>query len=318
MTGPGDGRAPAVVLGPEDRSQPAGRVFALALEGLLEDFRRHEPAVVEGRDADALHDYRVALRRTRSVLAAGKRVYPAEELELLRALTAGLAAVTSPVRDLDVLLGEFDEYASALSRHCEQGLALLREELQRTRAAAHGELVASIEGDTHPVLLRRWQVMASVHRIGGGEPGPDALRPAGEVVDELIGHAFDRSVRRGGRLLASEDPADWHELRKRLKRLRYLMASFGGLYPEGAFDPMPEQLSKLQDRFGALQDHVAQSATIEASGLRLGGRAALAAGAMSAELHRRIERDLRRCRKSWTAMESKDVRRSVRKALHRD
>lgn len=318
MRGPNEAGTQPVELGPEDRHQPAGRVFALVLDTLLAEFRRHEPAVLAGDDADALHDYRVALRRTRSILKAGARVYPPEELELLAALTTGLAAATSPVRDLDVLLDALDGYAEPLAEELHDGVDLLRTELGRRRATAHAELVARIRGDSHPVLVRRWQVMASVHRLGGSEPGPDALRPTGEVTDELIAGAYRRVVDKGGKRLASDDRARWHDVRKRLKRLRYLVAAFAPLYPEGAFEPMLDELSTLQDRFGALQDHVVHADLLESVGTDLGGRAALAAGALSDVLHHRVRKDLRKCRKRFDRLESKPVRRAMRRTLAGD
>lgn len=316
MTGSADGGSGArVALGPDDRDQPAGRVFALVLSDLLATFRRHEPAVLAGDDVEALHDYRVALRRARSLLAAGKAVYPAEELELLRALTASLAATTSPVRDLDVLLERWDDLARSVPPFLEPGANDLLAELERRRAVAHGELVASIRSDAHRALVRRWQVMASVHRIGGGEPGPAALRPAGEVVDELLVRAYERSLEHGGRLVESDDPADWHRLRKRLKRLRYLLMAFDDLYVEGALDPLPKELAKLQDRFGDLQDDVAHCELVTSVGRELGGTAALAAGALAGELHRRVLEDLERCRDRWPRLGRKKVRRAVEGAV---
>lgn len=315
MTGSVDGRGAAVALGPDDRTQPAGRGFALVLGDLLDELRRHEPAVLAGDDPDALHDYRVALRRARSLLAAGRAVYPAEELELLRALTASLAAATSPVRDLDVLLERLGELTSELPPGLEAGAERLGEELAARRSAAHAELVELIRSDAHQALLRRWQVMASVHRIGGSDPGPNALRPIGEVVDELLAGAYRRVEHHGDRLVASEDPADWHRLRKRLKRLRYLLAAFGTLYPEGSLDPLPRELVRLQDRFGALQDHVAHCRLVTGVGAELGGDAALAAGALAAVLHQQVRRDLRRCREQWPRFGRKKVRRAVERSV---
>jgi len=315
MTGSDDGRGAPVALGPGDREQPAGRVFALVLADLLAEVRRHEPAVLAGDDVEALHDYRVGLRRARSLLAAGRDVYPPEELELLRALTAELAAATSPVRDLDVLLQSYDELAEHVPPALGDGSERLRAELARRREDAHGELVAKIRSDAHQVLLRRWYVLGSVHRIGGSDPGPAALRPTGPIVDDLICRAYQRALRRGDRLIASDDPADWHRLRRRLKRLRYLVAAFAALYPEGSLDPLQKELRKLQDRFGALQDDVAGGELVTRVGAELGGDAALAAGAVAGELHRRTREDLRRCRDRWPRLGRKKVRRALEQAL---
>ena len=89
-------------MGPEDRSQPAGRVFALVLDAQLVDLRRHEPAVRRDEDPIHLHDHRVALRRARSLVSAGRDVFPDAHLasisggtDLCGCLVAG--DPTSPV-----------------------------------------------------------------------------------------------------------------------------------------------------------------------------------------------------------------------------
>lgn len=314
MTGVSEGRGRTVELEPEDGDQPAGRIFALVLDELLEELRRHEPAVRAGDDPDALHDYRVALRRARSILRAGERVYPPEELELLRALSAELSDATSPVRDLDVLLESFERYAGDVAHELDSGVEQLRAELESMRSGARSRLLAFLDGDEHPVLLRRWQVMASVHRLGGSDPGPDALRPAGEVSGELILHAYERLVRGSRRRLESPDPADWHKVRKRAKRLRYLVTAFAPVHPPGAYDELTDLLPKVQDRFGRLQDHVEHARLLEDAGLRLGGRAALAAGAICDGLHHAAHRDLVASRKKMAKLRTKQVRRSVERA----
>ena len=315
MTAQSEGGSRTVDLEPADGAQPAGRVFALVLDELLEELRRHEPAVLAGDDPDALHDYRVALRKGRSIMRAGARVYPPEELELLRALSAELATATSPVRDLDVLLGSFDDYSKGVSCELEDGVEQLRGELRTLRSRAREHLLEVLAGDQHPVLLRRWQVMASVHRLGGSEPGPDALRPARDVSGELIAEAYSRLVRGSRRRLDSEDPADWHKVRKRAKRLRYLVTAFAPVHPPGTFDELSDRLPKLQDRFGRLQDHVEHARLLEDAGLRLGGRAALAAGAVSDDLHHAAHRDLEGSRKQMAKLRGAKVRRSVERAL---
>ena len=315
MTGVSEGRGRTVELQPEDGDQPAGRIFALVLDDLLEELRRHEPAVRAGDDPDALHDYRVALRRARSILRAGARVYPPEELELLRALSAELADATSPVRDLDVLLGSFDRYTRDVACELEGGVEQLRSELQSLRGRARAHLLEVLDSDQHPVLLRRWQVMGSVHRLGGSDPGPDALRPAREVSGELVLQAYERLVRGSRRRLDSADPSDWHKVRKRAKRLRYLVTAFAPVHPPGAFDELTDLLPTVQDRFGKLQDHVEHARLLEDAGLRLGGRAALAAGAVCDGLHHAAHRDLEGSRKKMAKLRTKRVRRAVERAV---
>ncbi|MCX6524903.1 MAG: CHAD domain-containing protein [Actinobacteria bacterium] len=71
-------------LGVEDRQQPAARVLALLLADNLQQFRSFESGVLSDLDTEQLHDYRVSLRRARSLLSSGRSVFPgAQRKELL-------------------------------------------------------------------------------------------------------------------------------------------------------------------------------------------------------------------------------------------
>ena len=290
-------------LGPEDRDQLAGRVFAVVLEEQLAEFTSHEDGVRRGDDPEALHDYRIALRRARSLLSAGGDVYPAEELELLEALAERFAAATSILRDLDVLIEDFDDHVEVIAPSLRDGAMDLLAELRANRALRHKGLVAEIDGDLHATLLRRWQTMATVYRLGGSEPGPDAMRRSGQVVDDTIRSAV-RSLRKAGKKArGTDDPARWHKVRKRLKRVRYLITLFGPLYEPGAFDETLKAMRKLQNRLGALQDSVAQPLLIAEAGAAAGGRAGLTAGAMCQVAHGAAPDAIDRCAAAWESFD---------------
>lgn len=305
-------------LSVEDRVQPAARVMALLLEAHLEQFRRREARVRGGEDPEDLHKFRITIRRTRSLLAAGKKVFPPEELALLAAMTEQLALLTSPVRDLDVLLADLDALVDDVAEQLQDGLPSLRQELERRRDEARAELTAALEGDFSGVLHRRWQAMASVYRVGGSEPGADALRPIGEVADRAVRQAYRRLRTQGRRALASQLDEDWHVVRKRIKRVRYLLMDFEPLYPEGSFDRVLGELAELQDGFGELQDHIARVAHLESAGLAVGGRAALLAGALMDRLTNQTPDARRAAVAAWERFDRPKVRRHLRQALSED
>jgi CHAD domain-containing protein len=300
--------------GPEDRAQPAGRVFALVLSELLEDFRFHEQQV-RADDVEALHQHRVALRRARSLLAAGRRVFPPEELELLRALGAEYAAATSPVRDLDVLLDGLDARLARVPARLRDAGPELRAAIEACRDHHRAGLGSVMDGELHLTLVRRWQALGSVYRVGGSEPGPDARRPAGEVVDELLVGELRRVRRAGRRASSSDDPEHWHLLRKRLKRLRYVLAAVAPLYPEGAFDGFARRLRRLQDGLGELQDHASHATWFERIGAAAGGRAGLCAGALVVVIEQDTAATLQRCRAAWARFDRPKLRRSFLAAV---
>jgi CHAD domain-containing protein len=312
-------RTGAVVteLSARDRDQPAGRVFAMLLESHLQSFRAREAGVRSGQDPEDLHQFRVALRRARALLAVGHRVFPEEEGALLSALMQQFATLTSDVRDLDVLLEGFDGRVAELTPRLRTGAPELEARLRARLAASRSELLAAIDGDMYPVLLRRWQTLASVYRVGGGEPGPDARRAAGQVVDELLAHEDRRVRRQARRARRSDDVAEWHRLRKRVKRYRYAVSDVAPLCAQGRPKRLARALARLQDRLGELQDGVAIAEVLEAEGTRGGGPAALTAGALIERTVVAAEDDRERALAAWRHYDRPALRR-VRAELRGD
>ena len=58
----------------------------------------------EQLDTEFLHDFRVALRRTRSLLGQIRDVFPAAAVEHFSSEFSWIGRLTGPPRDLDVLL----------------------------------------------------------------------------------------------------------------------------------------------------------------------------------------------------------------------
>ena len=73
-------------------------------------------ATLADADLEFLHDFRVAIRRTRSVLREMRGVFAPDDLERVRASFKWLQDQTSATRDLDVYLREFEELRSDGSR----------------------------------------------------------------------------------------------------------------------------------------------------------------------------------------------------------
>lgn len=317
LDGPtGAGHAP-----PDDpRGRPALEVMAGALGGYLLDLRAHEVGTLDGTDPEELHDLRVALRRARSVLWGGRRVFPAEELELLRSLLAWAARPTSAARDHDVLAADLPGLVDRLPAALQRGAGPLGRELADRRVAAHGKVVEMVTGTRWPVLVRRWDAMAARGAdggvVGGGPAGPDAGRPAGRVVGGVLDRSL-RRVRRSGRAaLRSDDRDEWHRLRKDLKRFRYLLAAFDGVYPPGSVDPVVRELAGLQDVLGRLQDRHVQASMLTDAGVAAGGWAAVTAGALAERLRRDEDRAHRRCHRAFRDFERSDVRAELAHLLH--
>ena len=84
--------------------------------------RRNEAGIIADIDTEFLHDYRVALRKIRSVLSLFKGVYSDAQTQDLKARFSSLMAPTGPLRDLDVYLLERGEFYDLLPASLHGGL----------------------------------------------------------------------------------------------------------------------------------------------------------------------------------------------------
>ncbi|MET0326184.1 MAG: CHAD domain-containing protein [Ilumatobacteraceae bacterium] len=245
---------------PLDGELPALDGFRLVLDNLRHAMVDNRPGTIDDIDPEFLHDFRVAVRRTRSVLGHAKHVLPADVLDWSRDGFRALGQVTGPARDLDVYVLEWDRYVAALAPETVAALDPVRRQLEADRDAAHGELAAALRSSATTDLLERWRSWLA-EPPAATEGGPHGERPVGAVVTRRIVKAQDRLLQQG-RAITPETPADdVHELRKDAKKLRYLLECFGGLLRPGERKAFVKRLKELQDNLGEHQDaavHVEQ------------------------------------------------------------
>jgi CHAD domain-containing protein len=241
---------------PKRASAPAATVFRRALAHLADTIEASRLAAIDGVDADALHDLRVAVRRTRSILAEAKGVLPKDVRRFHRERFEWLGQRTGPARDLDVLLAAWDDHVARLDDADRSSLERVRLELSARRIGAHVELATVLQGQDYRDLLDGWRSWLADPR----DPGRRATA-AGVVVSERVARAHERLVRDGRAITAASPAERLHDLRKDAKKLRYLLECLGSVFPRAERKAFVAQLKDLQDNLGAHQDaevHLAQ------------------------------------------------------------
>ncbi|MGI8800703.1 MAG: CHAD domain-containing protein [Solirubrobacteraceae bacterium] len=255
---------------------PAAAGAAVALGEILRTIELNLPGVVDDIDNEFLHDFRVAVRRTRSVQRRLATVFPAERLRWFRAEFRWLGQVTGPTRDLDVLLQDLVRFQREATAGRAAELAPLGDLLRGRREAEWERMVAALESQRARRLLGDWKAFL-VELGGDGAAGPTL----GEVVGRRIRTVY-RQMRRAGAAIDEDSPAvELHDLRKQGKELRYLLEIFAGLFPSAAVKPTVRTLKALQETLGEFQDRCVQATTMRSLGAELatvaGGPAALIA-----------------------------------------
>jgi CHAD domain-containing protein len=227
--------------------------FRLVLANLAIAIGANWQGTIDQTDPEFLHDLRIAVRRTRTVLGEAKAVLPGKVLEPVRLGFAWLADLTGSPRDLDVYVLEWSRYVDPLGAEIARSLEPVRDLLERRRADGHHELERALRSERATGLMSTWQTWLA-EPIAGDDLPPVAGRPLGAQVAQRIARAHEVLLERG-RLIGPATPAEQvHDLRKDAKKLRYLLECFGSLLPSGPRKRYVKRLKALQDNLGVHQD----------------------------------------------------------------
>jgi CHAD domain-containing protein len=240
-----------------DPTMAANEAIARTCRHLMQTMRANEEGVIADLDTEFLHDFRVAVRRTRSMLGASRRVLPRPVRDDYRKRFKWLGDITTPVRDLDVFSLAIPDYADASARGSLVVLQPLADLVAADHQQAHAALVSALLSQDYTDLVREWS--ETLDTLPTDPETTEADAPIVEVARRRIWRAY-RVVRRDGRVIAQDSPPEMlHQLRKDAKQLRYLLEAFGALFDADRTQAAVSELKRVQDNLGAFQDGEVQS-----------------------------------------------------------
>jgi CHAD domain-containing protein len=254
-------------LDPDERTDEAALAVLGDLAGMVD---ANLAGTLADVDTEFLHDLRVAVRRSRSVLRELKGAFAPEPLARQREALKWIQAITGPTRDLDVQLLDWDGLVADVPDDRRSALAPVRALLVRHRAAALRALKRDLRGAR---FRRTW---ADYRAFLSGPQGPtrarpDARRAVADVAGARIRKVYGTMVGMGSAIDEGSPAEQLHDLRKRGKELRYLLEFFGGLWPKDVVKPMVSTLKGLQDVLGSHQDCEVQADQLRALAGELAG-----------------------------------------------
>ena len=192
---------------------PAGALPGVALGFALQEQRRrllaHDPGTRLGSDIEELHQMRVATRRLRAFLRAGRRLLDRDWVEGLRAELGWLGRELGPARDLDVLVERIGTDVASLGPDAAVGAGLVAE-LVAEQEAARRVVVEALSSARYVALLDRLDEVADPP-LSGSET----------TLTEVWARQWKRT--RGAVSALPPVPADdeLHAVRIAIKRARY-------------------------------------------------------------------------------------------------
>ncbi len=228
---------------------PVAQSAAQIARSYLDDAAAAAARLGDRADAEALHDFRVAIRRLRVTVGAYTALHDGVSRKTRRRLRK-LARATNAARDAEVQLAWFHNRSARFTPAQRGALAPVR---GRIRAWRRREQIRS-----HTKLLRRFEKLDGKlrQRLTTLESsGRDQRAHFGATAAAaLIRHAEDLSARLGAVTSVSQaaPPAEVHATRIAAKKLRYLLEPLQADVPSAHV--LLKRLKQLQDLLGAIND----------------------------------------------------------------
>ncbi|HEY7264936.1 MAG TPA: CHAD domain-containing protein [Trebonia sp.] len=265
---------------------PAAQAAAVILLRLVDIIEANVPGVLRDTDVEFLHDLRVAVRRTRSALklfgdallaplAARGSALTADDLARFAAEFKWVGDLTTPTRDLDVHLLDFEETAQALLAAKPDDLEPFRAYLAQRRLREFRALTRGLRSSRFVNLMRDWRQRLTTIRDASKRPARGATgrsgrsssaagETAGTLAAQRTRRAFHKVAKRGAAITPASPHDSLHDLRKRCKELRYALEFFAPLLPPAGYAEVLTDLKRLQDCLGEFQDTEVQIGEIRA------------------------------------------------------
>lgn len=262
------------------KAKTLGDSVYLAIEKHLQKILKHEDDVLKDRDAEALHQMRVGMRRLRSAVTGFASVIDLPK-EAREKKIAKVAHCLGELRDLDVLKEELKtRYKPLLPASEQKHLETVLEHLDKQRTHALRKIQSSKSAQQYEQLKQAFQKWlkqpnyTELAQLPIRDVLPDLLLPS---VSQLFLHRgwllgnSETSVVKSAKSVKTNskqprDPATveqllatqgsvLHSLRKQTKRVRYQMELFNHFYGE-AYEESLNHLKNIQSILGQIQDNV--------------------------------------------------------------
>ncbi|MBR1251019.1 CHAD domain-containing protein [Bradyrhizobium sp. AUGA SZCCT0169] len=235
-----------------DRKLSANDAFTAIASSTFRHFAANADAI-RNLDAEAIHQMRVGLRRTRAAISLFDDVLPRASTAGIKEELKWLTGQLARAREIDVFLEE---------RVCpvvkagppKRGSRAIEKKFaaQRTKAFKRaGQAVGSPRFRRLLIDMLEW--------IETRKAPADKDRSIGPYAAELLDRRI-RKVRKQGKRLDELSPDQRHKLRIRIKKIRCALDFFEGLYDDSdrkEIAQLSSRLKNVQSALGALNDFMA-------------------------------------------------------------
>jgi len=221
---------------------------------LLEIIRKNEIGVIKDIDIEFLHDFRVAIRRTRSALGQIKGVLDENVVVKAKESFSSLGRSTNKLRDMDVYLLREDQYKLMVPVELKKYLNPFFEALNEQRKTELQSLVKLLKSTKYKRILSEWESFLKNMKIEDRENTSSVK----DLAKKIIKKRNKKILEFGQKILITGSDDLLHQLRIEGKKLRYLLEFFQSLFSPEKIQLLIRKLKLLQDNLGDFNDLVIQ------------------------------------------------------------
>lgn len=230
-----------------DPQAPATESMARVLRRSMDVIDAVRPAVLADVDPEFLHDLRTSVRATRSLMRIGAGLMSDSQTDRFAADFAWMGRLSTPLRDLDVWLLELEHRGVDVGGL--DGLEPLHRQLAAQRRRALAALREGLQSPRGSTLSSDWRVALDALAK------TDALGPTTLPTAALQAQSEYRRIRKAVRGVTGQTaPDELHRLRRRCKRMRYLLDGYASVFAPEPHRQVLSALKGLQDCLGDIQD----------------------------------------------------------------
>ncbi|MBW6508048.1 MAG: CHAD domain-containing protein [Desulfuromonadales bacterium] len=239
---------------------PTAEIVLRMVAELLSLARQQEEGLIADIDSEFTHQYRVNLRKGRSLLSLFKKELTPQLYCAIQKPLKSMAKTTNQLRDLDVFLLDQDGYRAMLPAHFHPGLEGLFKRLRGRRRKVWCKVTATLKQEEYLETAQQLEQRLK-------EP-PDLSAPrSGTAIKKRVSRKIlsqYRKIKRHDARIDATTPDDRvHEVRIEAKKLRYLLELFAELFAYDQVRQLIKALKKLQDNLGRFNDYSSQCLFLE-------------------------------------------------------
>ena len=238
-----------------------GEAVGKILTQYVKVIKQNEAGIRKDIDIEFLHDFRVAIRRTRSLLSQIKNILAVKGLNEFRKKLKEVQKLTNILRDLDVYLLKESYFKMILPQKMRKSLNPLFNEIQQAREEEHQKVTQYLESKEYRQVINQWSDFLKSDQLLQTKKSQRPVLPyAKKIISKRL-----KIVLQNGSILSTRNPDDQslHALRIDCKNLRYLMEFFISLFPAETIKEVVNHLKNLQDLLGEYNDLVIQSSDLQ-------------------------------------------------------